>query len=441
MARKCILLLLDGLGDRAFPEFDHRTPLQAAHTPTLDAIARRGANGLYHASRPGEALPSENAHFAIFGYDLKDFPGRGALEALGAGIPLAATDIAFLAHLVEVREEDGQLILHRDIPDIGLSEAEELARDIGSFQTGDFSIEFSPTDGLFGLLILRGPGVIHVTDTNHMTEGRALPEVEPWEDCPEPDQARQTARALKDYLVWAHTRLESHPVNRRRRELGQGQVNFLVTQRPGRMQTVVPMQKRYGLRTLSIASGMVYWGLGRYLGLDVHKVNDSQDPGTDLAERLSLARDALADYDFIHVHTKAPDQAAHTKSPWRKLEVIEALDRGIAEGIDRLLDDPDLLLIVTADHSTPSGGPLIHSGEPVPLVFCGEGVRRDEVRRFHEIAAATGALGPVRGRELIYLILNALDRAKLAGIMDTPVDQPYWPGHYRPFRLPADEDR
>ena len=176
-------------------------------------------------------------------------------------------------------------------------------------------------------------------------------------------------------------------------------------------------------------------GFKPLLGLEVCKVKDTDDPGADLAARLALARQALDDFDFIHVHTKTPDQAAHTKSPWRKLEVIEALDRGIADEIDALLEDPAVLLIVTADHSTPSGGPLIHSGEPVPLTFCGEGVRRDEVRRFNEIAVAAGALGQVRDKELIYLVLNYLDRAKLAGIMDTPVDQPYWPGNYRPFRL------
>ena len=81
MPRTCVLLLLDGLGDRACAALDGQTPLQAAHTPWLDTLARRGANGLFHASSLGEPLPSENAHFAIFGYDMSGFPGRGALEA------------------------------------------------------------------------------------------------------------------------------------------------------------------------------------------------------------------------------------------------------------------------------------------------------------------------------------------------------------------------
>ena len=33
------------------------------------------------------------------------------------------------------------------------------------------------------------------------------------------------------------------------------------------------------------------------------------------------------------------------------------------------------------------------------------------------------------------LVLNFLDRAKLRGLMDTPEDQPFWPGNYQTFRV------
>jgi 2,3-bisphosphoglycerate-independent phosphoglycerate mutase len=85
---------------------------------------------------------------------------------------------------------------------------------------------------------------------------------------------------------------------------------------------------------------------------------------------------------------------------------------------------------------------LIHSGESVPLVFHGPGVRRDLIRHYDEVSAAGGALGFVRGKELMYLIINHLDRAKLQGLMDTPVDQAYWPGRSKPLilKIPASEN-
>ena len=96
--RKCALIVLDGLGDRAYSRFGHRTPLQAANTPNLDKLAACGANGLYHAGRPGIPLPSENAHFAMFGFPKADFPGRGPLEALRAGVTRHEDDVAVLSH-------------------------------------------------------------------------------------------------------------------------------------------------------------------------------------------------------------------------------------------------------------------------------------------------------------------------------------------------------
>ena len=68
MPKTCIMILLDGLGDRSYRELDNQTPLQAARTPVLDRIAGNGANGLFHPALLGQALPSENAHFAMLGF-------------------------------------------------------------------------------------------------------------------------------------------------------------------------------------------------------------------------------------------------------------------------------------------------------------------------------------------------------------------------------------
>jgi 2,3-bisphosphoglycerate-independent phosphoglycerate mutase len=183
-----------------------------------------------------------------------------------------------------------------------------------------------------------------------------------------------------------------------------------------------------------VSSGLIYWGLGRFLGMDIHKVSDSSDPGQDLLARLQWVVQHGKAYDFIHVHTKAPDVAAHTKDPVNKVKAIESLDRGLGKIVDELLND-ETVLVVTGDHSTPSSGPLVHSGEPLPMVVNGPGIRQDRVAAFDEISCAAGALGQVRHQEFMYLVLNWLDRAKLQGLMDSPKDKPYWPGQRKPFRL------
>jgi 2,3-bisphosphoglycerate-independent phosphoglycerate mutase len=71
----------------------------------------------------------------------------------------------------------------------------------------------------------------------------------------------------------------------------------------------------------------------------------------------------------------------------------------------------------------------------VPLLMVGKYPRRDRVVQFDEVSCAQGALGLVRGGELMWLILNFLDRGKLVGLMDSPRDQPFFPGKYKPLKL------
>ncbi len=433
--KKCLLLILDGLGDRTYQALSHRTPLQAACTPALDKMAAIGANGLYHAARPGMALPSENAHFAIFGYDQIDFPGRGVLEALGAGINLEEHDVALLIHFSSISLEDGTFFLHRDTPPAASDEIEALIPSISHYTSHGIDIIFHHIKGLFGVLVLKGAVSPYVTDTNPMRDNVFVMDLLPWQSHADDPATVRTAKALKAYLIHAHTLLDKHPLNLGRSKKSLPPLNGLVTQRSGRLKKITPFPVLFGLAGLSIAAGVVFEGLSRFIGLDFMKAPESGDAETDLAERLTMAKEAFSTYDFIHVHTKAPDEAAHTKNPITKTRIIEALDRAIGREMKWFLENPAMLTVVTSDHSTPSSGPLVHSGEPVPLTFCGEGVRRDSVIRFDEVSAATGALGTVRDRELMYMILNGLDRIKLMGIMDTQENQPFWPGFYRRFTI------
>jgi len=435
MPKKCILILLDGLGDRSHEILDHQTPLQAAHTPALDGIAGGGASGMYHAAALGQALPSENAHFKMFGYDMDDFPGRGALEAMGAGIDLSPTDVAVLSHFISVSEKDNCLFLEKGKPPAEADDVASLTESINAFRYNNVDIQFHPTGGIRGILTLSGKVSPYVTDSDPFVDGLPLVAIKPWRNAPPDGAAPNTANALSNYLTWVYEVLSRHEVNSKRQQNGELPLNCMSTQRAGRLKTVASFEKKFGLRGVSISSGMMYWGLAAYIGMDVEKVKDTEDPGTDMEERLTIAKTLLPDYDFIHIHTKAPDEAGHTKDPVHKKTVIESIDTGIGNAVESILNDPEVLVIVTADHSTPSSGPLVHSGESVPLVVHGAGVRRDRIKTLDEVWAAQGALGTVRGQELMYMVLNHLNRAKLAGLMDTPEDQPYWPGNYEPFML------
>lgn len=436
MPKTCILVLLDGLGDRSHPELDHQTPLQVANTPCLDRLATLGGTGLYHAAKFGQPLPSENAHFAMFGSSKEEFPGRGPLEALGADVPLGNDDVAMLAHFTSVLPTlEDELVLKYDRICGTPAEIDGLYSVLEGFEKNGITIELHETGGMFSVLTMRGDVSPHITDSNPMVDGRFISEIRPLAAYRDDPATIRTAEALTEYLRWAYQQLSNESQNKLRKKQKLPTINGLVTQRAGRLKPRVFMRDRYGLSGLLIASGVMYKGLAQYVGMGFHKVKDTRDPGNDLAQRIEHAANSIDDYDYIHVHTKAPDQAAHTKNPKAKIKAIESLDRGLAESIEPLLANDDVLLAVTADHSTPSCGTMIHSGEPVPIMFVGNGVRRDNVKQFDEISVAGGALGSLRGDEIMHMILNYLDRARLAGIHDSPMAQEFWPGDYEPFTI------
>jgi 2,3-bisphosphoglycerate-independent phosphoglycerate mutase len=433
---KIIVVLLDGLGDRSYKILNHQTPLQVAATPNLDQLARLGSNGLFHAAMPGQCLPSETAHYLLFGYDLKDFPGRGLLEAVGEGVRFDDSDVLCLAHLAGVTWKNNVPILTR-----GRDEIEGEAKEIGElfaaitpFEAYGINFRLHQPRRNDAILILSGHASPYVSDSDPMVTGRAMACICAVSDNPEPENAQRTAKALNEYLTYCHKVLVNHELNRQRLARDLSAANFLATQRCGRRIVQEPFDQRWGLTGMLIASGPVYGGLAHELGLTFVQAKDTHKADEDLRERIHVA---LTDdsHNFVHVHTKVPDEAAHTKDPKQKQAAIAILDRGLDELVKEVESRDDMLVAVTSDHSTPSGSTLIHSGEPVPVALVGPNMRRDDVVSFDEISAAKGCLGFLRGRELMLTILNYADRSALLGHRLGETERPYVPNTYEPFKL------
>ena len=78
---------------------------------------------------------------------------------------------------------------------------------------------------------------------------------------------------------------------------------------------------------------------------------------------------------------------------------------------------------------------MIHSGELVPVTLVAQTVRRDNVDTFDEVSAAAGCLGLLRGRELMLMILNCVDRSALLGHRLGKTEKVYVSSSYEPFKL------
>jgi len=400
-----LLVILDGLGDRQQPDLGGHTPLEAAHTPNLDALAAAGSTGLMWPCGPGRAPTSPVAHFALFGYDPDEFPGRGLLEALGEGHAPGPGEVVCRASFVRAEPRDDVLWVEvRPDPREGAPVNDDVDLD-GVF--GGVSCRFQHTGAAQGLLFLSAedgaPLSAHVTDADPLRAHEHVREVVPFAEAADPEAATRTAEALNAWMLESRVRLAGR------------QLNTAVVKWAGACAEVPSFSARTGLRGITLARGVLYAGIGAAVGLDAPGGQDGEDLAQDLERDIGNALGLLGgEYDFAHVHSKWPDMAGHRKSPQRKREVAESLDAALAPHMERLLDD-GLVVCVTADHQTPASGPLYHSGGAVPLLVCGGAAGRDGVEAFGESGCMSGALGHVLGQDLMPLLLDCAERSAFLG--------------------------
>lgn len=420
--RPILLVLLDGVADRPSDELGGATPLEAAPTPTLDRLAREGASGTVYPIEPGLVPPSETPHFHLFGYAAFPFPGRAVLEALGHGVDVPVGAVVTHAGLRQVTPSPSHgFAIAKWWPRADDEECRALLDAVASFEAEGVRLSLRPLDYGDALLTIDG-GHEAVTDSDpFFFTGWPVLRVERLEEADDPEAAARTARALNGYLTWSHRVLEGHPVNAARRARGERPMNMLVTKWTGRRRLLPPFERRAGVSGVLIASTPVYAGLAALLGMRFVGVAEREDdPEKEAAEKLDAAIEAIrAGAGFVHLHTKAADEAAHAHSPALKREVIAAIDRGLA-GLFRWAERGEAVLAVTADHATPSLGPMLHAGDSVPIAVSAGTVRRDAVATFGERSAVAGALGQLRARDVLPVLLNLADRARFLGGRPAP---------------------
>lgn len=86
---KRVIVICDGMADEPVSSLGGKTPLEHAHTPALDKLARIGRCGSLQTVPDGFYPGSEVAILTILGYEPSSLPaGRGPLEASGLGMPV-----------------------------------------------------------------------------------------------------------------------------------------------------------------------------------------------------------------------------------------------------------------------------------------------------------------------------------------------------------------
>lgn len=399
---KYVILLGDGMADEPIEELGGRTPLQAARTPRMDALARQGQLGLARTVPAGFAPGSDVANLSVFGYDPHlCYTGRSPLEAASMGVALGPDDVAFRLNLVHLLPHYGRLYMEDfSAGHISTPEAHALITALqAEFGGGPFN--FYPGVSYRHLLVWSGgKDQLRFTPPHDIThqgiEGHL----------PQGEGAEELIRLMTDAQMLLH----QHPVNLKRKQSGQLTANSIWLWghgRPPRMQT---LQERFGLTGAVISAVDLIKGIGVYAGLQVINV-----PGatgyldTNYRGKAEAALAALQSVDLVYVHVEAPDEAAHGGKLQDKLQAIEDFDTQIVGTIlDGLPAVGPHRVLLLPDHPTPVSR-MTHTADPVPFILygsSGEYPAAGPVNGYSEADAAGGVLVDP-GHRLMSLLIRS----------------------------------
>jgi 2,3-bisphosphoglycerate-independent phosphoglycerate mutase len=409
---RLLYVCLDGLGDDPIPALGDRTPLEAARTPFMDALAVQGRTGTVVTVGPGIAPESDIAVFAILGYDPREeHPGRGVVEAVGADMDFREGD---LAYRVNFATADWPRIIDRRVGrDLSSDEARALAIEVNKkVKLPGATFELRSTVEHRGVLVIRSEvgrlsAQVTNTDPAYRKEGSLgvaletfeleVARCEPLEDT---DAAGRAAELTNAFVEGAAKILDASEVNAERRRNGRLPANLVLTRDGGdHVPKLQPIRERFGPAWGCFVEMPVERGIAMLLGMDpVDAPRLSTE--ADYARWAALASEALDGFDALYLHIKGPDVPAHDGRAEEKREVIEVIDRVFFGEVLPMIDRSRSIVAVTADHST-SCLRKAHTAEPVPLLVSGGPVQPDGATSFGERACAAGSLGQLRGVDIV----------------------------------------
>ena len=367
-----LLVVLDGAGDLPCKELGGRTPLQAAHMPSLSSLPKT----LGMLSIAGKIAPeSDTGVFSVLGFDpFKYKPGRGSLEAIGAGLELTKDCVALRANFATVK--DGK-ITDRRAGRITTQDAKKLEEKINKGVMLSEKFAFKATAGHRGVLVLYGSDLssqVSNTDPAYSKEGSLSNANADFSSQTIPckalsKNAEKTAALVNEFISKASSVLSGE------------KANFILL----RGADYRPEKPPWLMKDWTIIADMpLEIGIGKLLGMQVISLKNTNNCPAGYEESAGLAMQALKNKN-VYVHIKGPDLFGHDGDALGKKKCLEEIDKHFFGNIkhDKIA--------VTADHATPC--PLKgHSNDAVPFCITGKG----DKTKFAENASA-----PIKAQELM----------------------------------------
>lgn len=378
---KYIVVLGDGMADEPIPELGNKTPLDAAATPVMDALAGAGIIGTVQNVPAGMAPGSDVANLSVLGYDpAANYSGRSPLEALSVGVQMDEDDVIFRSNIVTLTESEPyaqKTILDHSSGEISTEDADVLMDAIRAKFNSD-TFQFYTGTSYRHILVWKG-GKVCQLEPPHDHLGKVIGPYLPQEV------------ALRRMMEESFDILNNHPLNLARAAQGKHKANSLWFWGAGTKPRVQNFYEKTGLKGAMISAVDLLKGIAVGAGMEVCQVPgatgsiDTNYEGKAQAAIDALLRDGC---DYVYIHVEAPDEMGHQGRTQDKVKSIEYLDSRLIARVKQAMEEAneDFRILVLPDHPTPIRI-RTHTADPVPYLLYDSTRQLKKRERFTEEAA------------------------------------------------------
>lgn len=360
---KYIVVLGDGMADRPVDALGGKTPLEAAVTPVMDALASKGTLGTVQNVPAGMAPGSDVANLSVLGYDpTANYSGRSPLEALSVGVAMDDDDVIFRSNLVTLTENqpyDQKIILDHSSGEISTADADVLMDAIRAEFNSDRFRFYTGTS--YRHILVWKQGRISPLEPPHDHLGHAIGPYLPQE------------AVLREMMERSYEILNNHPLNLARAAAGKHKANSLWFWGAGTKPQVQNFREKTGLTGAMISAVDLLKGIAVGAGMRVYNVPGATGSiDTNFEGKAQAAVDALLKdgCDFAYIHVEAPDEMGHQGRIQDKVKSIEYLDSRLIAPIKAAMEaaGENYRMLILPDHPTPLAI-RTHTADPVPYLI------------------------------------------------------------------------
>lgn len=426
--KKILYIVLDGLGDLPTPEIGNRTPLEAAKTPNMDMLAKKARMGSVYTVGKGIAPESDIAVISILGYDAHIYyTGRGPLESYAEGLKVDDGDLAFRVNFATMEDETSDRIRDRRVGrNLTTEEAKALSYEINNNVKlkEPASFVFKNTIDHRGVLVIYAgtkrilSGDITNTDPAYAKEGsfgiallkfeKMLLKSKPVEGKEDDSACILSADLINEFSEKVRVVLNNSEVNKKRTKDGKFAANIILSRDAGNSLPKFPkIGQLYNMRMGCFVEMPVEKGIALLTGMEIVDIPPpSGNLKNDYILRAERVKKSLSSYDGLYIHIKGPDEPAHDGNVKGKITSIEAVDKFFFGKLFSKIDLKDMVIAVTADHSTPCIKKA-HTDDPVPFMLIKEEQKSDGISSFTESNSKIGSIGNIDGIQIMPILVKA----------------------------------